>query len=121
MNMTAKAVFYWLKIKVKIMSTRKNTNNQCPSNALADLNDNTMIIDEFVNSKQSHMTDRLGNEIEILYQIREVIKQLITDYTNKLQSIENSIKYIKLGDYGVGGLEVRDDGDGSYSKECRLF
>lgn len=103
------------------MSTRKNTNNQCPSNALADLNDNTMIIDEFVNSKQSHMTDRLGNEIEILYQIREVIKQLITDYTNKLQSIENSIKYIKLGDYGVGGLEVRDDGDGSYSKECRFF
>ena len=29
------------------MSTRKNTNNECPSNALADLNDNTIIIDDF--------------------------------------------------------------------------
>ena len=80
-----------------------------------------MIIDEFVNSKQPNTTDRLGNKVETLYHIIQIINQLITYYTNKLQSIENSIKYIKLGDYGVGGLAIRDAGDGSYSKECRFF
>ena len=108
-------------MKVKIMSTRQNTNNERPSNALADFNDNLMTIDEFVNSEQPNTIDRLGNEVETLYHIIKMINQLITDYTNKLQSIENSIKYIKLGDYGVGGLAIRDAGDGSYSKECRFF
>ena len=103
------------------MSIRHYTNNECPSSSLADFNDNLMTIDDFVNSKQPNTTDRLGNEVETLYHIIKMINQLITDYTNKLQSIENSIKYIKVGDYGVGGLAIRDAGDGSYSKECRFF
>lgn len=103
------------------MSTRKNTNNECPSNALADLNDNTISFDEFINSKQSHTTDRFGNKMDTLYQITKTFKQQITDYTNKLQSIENGERYIPKGGYGVGGLAIRDAGDGSYPKGCQFI
>ena len=98
------------------MSTRKNTNNECPSNALADLNDNTISFDQFINSKQSHITDRFGNKMDTLYQITKTFKQQITDYTKKLQSIENGDRYIPKGGYGVGGLAIRDAGDVSYPK-----
>lgn len=84
------------------MSTRQNTNNERPSNALADLNDNTIIIDEFVNSNQSHTTDRFGNEIDTLHQI--------VNRSNKV-----------IADYGVGGLAIRDAGDGSYPKGCQFI
>lgn len=103
------------------MSTRKNTNNECPSNALADLNDNTISFDEFINSKQSHTTDRFGNKMDTLYQITKTFKQQITDYTKKLQSIENGERYIPKGGYGVGGLAIRDAGDGSYPKGCQYI
>ena len=103
------------------MSIRHNTNNECPSSSLADFNDNLMTIDEFINGKQQNTTDRLGNKVETLYHIIQIINQVITDYKNKLQSIENSIKYIKLGDYGVGGLAIRDAGDGSYPKGCQYI
>ena len=103
------------------MSTRKNTNNECPSNALADLNDNTISFDEFINSKQSHTTDRFGNKMDTLYQITKTFKQQITDYTKKLQSIENGERYIPKGGYGVGGLAIRDAGDGSYPKGCQFI
>lgn len=103
------------------MSTRKNTNNECPSNALADLNDNTISFDEFINSKQSHITDRFGNKMDTLYQITKTFKQQITDYTKKLQSIENGERYIPKGGYGVGGLAIRDAGDVKLSKRMSIY
>ena len=108
MNMTAKAVFLLIKMKVKIMSTRQNTNNERPSNALADLNDNTIIIDEFVNSKQSHTTDRFGNEMDTLHQIVKMINQLITDYKNKLQSIENGERYLPKTGGSINGTIISE-------------
>lgn len=51
------------------MTTRQNTNNPCPSNALADLNDNTIIIDEWVNSKNDYTTDRFGNQFQTKHKI----------------------------------------------------
>ena len=85
------------------------------------MNDNTISFDEFINSKQSHTTDRFGNKIDTLYQITKTFKQQITDYTNKLQSIENGERYIPKGGYGVGGLAIRDAGDGSYPKGCQYI
>ena len=108
MNMTAKAVFLLIKMKVKIMSTRQNTNNERPSNALADLNDNTIIIDEFVNSKQSHTTDRFGNEMDTLHQIVNRSNKVIGDYTNKLQSIENGERYLPKTGGSINGTIISE-------------
>ena len=108
MNMTAKAVFLLIKMKVKIMSTRQNTNNERPSNALADLNDNTIIIDEFVNSNQSHTTDRFGNEMDTLHQIVNRSNKVIDDYENKLQSIENGERYLPKTGGSINGTIISE-------------
>ncbi len=85
------------------MSTRKNTNNECPSNVLADLNDNTISFDEFINSKQSHTTDKFGNKMDTLYQITKTFKQQITDYTKNY----NPLKMVK-GIYLKVDMELVD-------------
>ena len=59
--------------------------------------------------------------MDTLYQITKTFKQQITDYTKKLQSIENGERYIPKGGYGVGGLAIRDAGDGSYPKGCQYI
>ena len=59
--------------------------------------------------------------MDTLYQITKTFKQQITDYTKKLQSIENGERYIPKGGYGVGGLAIRDAGDGSYPKGCQFI
>ena len=51
------------------MAERQNTNNQLPSNDLADLNDNTIIIDEFVNSKKDFTIDRFGQQFKTRHKI----------------------------------------------------
>ena len=51
------------------MTARQNTQNPCPSNALADLNDNTIIIDEWVNSENDYTVDRFGNRFQTKHKI----------------------------------------------------
>ena len=62
------------------MTRRQNTNNPCPSNALADLNDNTIIIDEWVNSRNDYTVDRFGNRFQtkhkILNDLRHSVDQI---------------------------------------------
>ncbi|MCX8601447.1 MULTISPECIES: hypothetical protein [unclassified Gilliamella] len=62
------------------MTARQNTQNPCPSNALADLNDNTIIIDEWVNSENDYTVDRFGNRFQtkhkILNDLRHSVDQI---------------------------------------------
>ena len=51
------------------MAQRQNTFNQFPSNDLADLNDNTMAVDEFANSQNDYALDRFGRKFTTLHKI----------------------------------------------------
>lgn len=51
------------------MAQRQNTFNQFPSNDLADLNDNTMAVDEFTNSPNDYALDRFGRPFKTLQKI----------------------------------------------------
>ena len=58
------------------MAQRQNTFNQFPSNDLADLNDNTIIVDEFVNSQNDYTVDRFGSQFKTLHKIIADINKL---------------------------------------------
>lgn len=72
------------------MTARQNTQNPCPSNALADLNDNTIIIDEFTNSKNSHTSDRFGNKIKTIHHFSCELDQTINNIKNGERYIPNT-------------------------------
>lgn len=72
------------------MTARQNTQNPCPSNALADLNDNTIIIDEFTNSKNSHTSDRFGNKIKTIHHLSCELDQTINNIKNGERYIPNT-------------------------------
>ncbi|MBC9130735.1 hypothetical protein FcAc13_05355 [Frischella sp. Ac13] len=72
------------------MTARQNTKNPCPSNALADLNDNTIIIDEFTNSKNSHTSDRFGNKIKTIHHLSCELDQTINNIKNGERYIPNT-------------------------------
>ncbi|MCX8607755.1 hypothetical protein J3U46_03135, partial [Gilliamella sp. B3771] len=74
----------------KYMTARQNTQNPCPSNALADLNDNTIIIDEFTNSKNSHTSDRFGNKIKTIHHLSCELDQTINNIKNGERYIPNT-------------------------------
>lgn len=65
------------------MTQRQNTKNPCPSNALADLNDNTIIIDEWVNSENDYTIDRFGNQFKTKHKILNDLKKSIEEIENK--------------------------------------
>ena len=65
------------------MTQRQNTKNSCPSNALADLNDNTIIIDEWVNSENDYTIDRFGNQFQTKHKILNDLKKSIEEIENK--------------------------------------
>ena len=65
------------------MTQRQNTKNPCPSNALADLNDNTIIIDEWVNSENDYTIDRFGNQFQTKHKILNDLKKSIEEIENK--------------------------------------
>lgn len=73
MNMTAKVVILLIGDK---MAQRQNTFNQFPSNDLADLNDNTIIVDEFTNSQDDYTLDRFGRQFKTLHKIVTDINKL---------------------------------------------
>lgn len=58
------------------MIERQNTLNQLPSNDLADLNDNTIIVDEFVNSQNDFTANRFGSKFKTLQKIIADINKL---------------------------------------------
>lgn len=58
------------------MIERQNTLNQLPSNDLADLNDNTIIVDEFVNSRNDFTANRFGSKFKTLHKIVTDINKL---------------------------------------------
>ena len=72
--MTVKAVIL-LNRRAK-MAKRQNTNNQLPSNDLADLNDNTIIIDEFMNSQNDFTSDRFGRQFKTRHKIISDLNKL---------------------------------------------
>lgn len=56
---------------------RQNTKNPIPSNSLADLNDNTMVIDEFINSSTDATTDRFGKTVRTMAKIQKDVNNMI--------------------------------------------
>lgn len=56
---------------------RQNTKNPIPSNSLADLNDNTIVIDEFINSSTDATTDRFGKTVRTMAKIQKDVNNMI--------------------------------------------
>ncbi|PXZ04323.1 hypothetical protein [Gilliamella apicola] len=108
------------------MAQRQNTFNQFPSNDLADLNDNTIIVDEFVNSQNDFTANRFGSKFKTLHKIVTDINKLsddisvgalpatrIVDNEVSTYSVGDSVEFKKMptingkpvlgtGDYGIG-------------------
>lgn len=61
------------------MAQRENTKNPIPSNSLADLNDNTIILDEWTNSSVEYTSDRFGNPILTLSKILSNYQAAVND------------------------------------------
>ncbi len=92
MNMTAKAVI----LLGDKMAQRQNTFNQFPSNDLADLNDNTIIVDEFANSQNDYTYDRFGRPLRTIHKMQK-------DFDNKVYVVESY-------HYGTEWYRVYSDG-----------
>lgn len=74
---------------------RKNTGNPIPSNYLADLNDNTIIIDEFSNSQADQTLDRFSKPMPTLAKLVkdwQASTKLQTDYTQTDSSKPDYLK-----------------------------
>lgn len=85
------------------MTERENSKNPCPSNALADLNDNIITIDEFTNSKKTHTNDRFGNKIKTIY-------QLSNEYIQVANNIKNGERYLpKVGGTLDGSVKINGE------------
>jgi len=98
MNMTAKAVI----LLGDKMAQRQNTFNQFPSNDLADLNDNTIIVDEFANSQNDYTYDRFGRPLKTIHKMQK-------DFDNKVYVVEsysNDNSWYRI--YSDGFIEQSD-------------
>lgn len=97
--MTAKVVILLIGDK---MAQRQNTFNQFPSNDLADLNDNTIIVDEFANSQNDYTYDRFGRPLKTIHKMQK-------DFDNKVYVVEsysNDNSWYRI--YSDGYIEQSD-------------
>lgn len=83
------------------MAERKNTGNAVPSNSLADLSDNSISLDEFINSTEATTTDRLGNKYK-------TIKQIIKEADAQVAAAQNQGYVKKSGDTAAGNIGVQN-------------
>jgi len=74
------------------MAERQNTGNAIPSNALKDFNDNTIIVDEWTNSKQDNTQDRFGNNIPTRAKLTNELTQVIEDATAAKNEVEKVVE-----------------------------
>lgn len=87
------------------MSERQNTNNTLPSNTLADLNDNTLVIDEWTNSNNDFTQDRFGKKIKTRYKIESELQKIIDDTHNT--SYLSNVGGILTGDLKINKIDPR--------------
>lgn len=84
------------------MIERQNTLNQLPSNDLADLNDNTIIVDEFVNSQNDFTANRFGSKFKTLHKIVTDINKLSDEISvgalPATRIVKNEIPTYEVGD-----------------------
>lgn len=84
------------------MIERQNTLNQLPSNDLADLNDNTIIVDEFVNSQNDFTANRFGSKFKTLHKIVTDINKLSDEISvgalPATRIVRNEIPTYEVGD-----------------------
>ncbi|WP_392565800.1 hypothetical protein RHO15_09560 [Utexia brackfieldae] len=94
------------------MAQRQNTNNPLPSNDLKDLNDNTIILDEVINSQESNTTDRFGNPMKTLSEIYRLVNEAIGEGRVISVNGKNGIVTLTAGDIGAVSIskgEVKQD------------
>lgn len=102
------------------MIERQNTLNQLPSNDLADLNDNTIIVDEFVNSQNDFTANRFGSKFKTLHKIVTDINKLSDEISvgalPATRIVDNEVSTYSVGDSvdfkktpTVGGKSVITD------------
>ena len=99
--MTAKAVI----LLGDKMAQRQNTFNQFPSNDLADLNDNTMAVDEFTNSQNDYALDRFGRKFTTLHKIiadiNKISDEIRVGALPATRSVVNGTPIYSVGDHVV--------------------
>ena len=104
------------------MIERQNTLNQLPSNDLADLNDNTIIVDEFVNSQNDFTANRFGSKFKTLHKIVTDINKLSDEISvgalPATRIVKNDVPTYSVGDHvefekvpTVNGKSVLKTGD----------
>lgn len=110
MNMTAKVVILLIGDK---MAQRQNTFNQFPSNDLADLNDNTMAVDEFANSQNDYALDRFGRKFTTLHKIIADINKISDEIrVGALPATRSVVNGTPI--YTVGAHVVTNDNIGEF-------
>ncbi|QIQ21774.1 hypothetical protein [Zophobihabitans entericus] len=83
------------------MTVRQNTNNLVPSNNMKDLNDNTIILDEWVNSENDYTQDRFGNTFETR-------KKVLADLSSTVKEIKEGTGFLPIsGGELSGNLNVQ--------------
>lgn len=85
------------------MAKRQNTNNQLPSNDLADLNDNTIIIDEFMNSQNDFTSDRFGRQFKTRHKIISDLNKLTKDNIGEFRLMPFRANELPFGWYFRNG------------------
>ncbi|WP_447868820.1 right-handed parallel beta-helix repeat-containing protein [Rahnella aceris] len=73
------------------MTQRYNTDNPVPSNAMMDLNDNAIVLDEFVNNASGNTITRKGVIVPVLQErVNSRIDGLMEDAIDAVSSAQNS-------------------------------
>lgn len=84
------------------MTQRKTTNNPIPSNALADLSDNAIILDEWTNGSDDYTVDRFGNKFKTR-------KKILNELQTTVEQIQSGSFLPLSGGTVIGDVNVRGD------------